>query len=858
MEKRLPYERDELLARATFRCFEGRALREVAFPLGGIGTGTVSLGGRGELRDWEIFGVPKKGECAPYTFFALWLKEAGGEPAVRVLQAPPLPPYTGAHGLRRDQGDGLPHMASARFLGSYPFARIAFEDPGLPLEVGLEAFNPFVPLDPESSGLPAAVFLWRLRNAGGKPVEGTLALNLYNMVGYDGLGSLYDGRYFGGNMTVVREGTAARGLFMTSERVAPPQPGGGSMALATSWPTITALPQWERGPWWHPYEAWYADFKADGRFEPREPSPSPEGTSDPGTLGLVFGLAPGEEALLPVVVAWYFPGRVNNWNTEEEVRGALLVSHYATRFADAWEVAETTLADLERLTAETRAFEQALHTSTLPAVVLDAASSQASTIRTNTCMWLDDGRFYAFEGCNDCGGCCPMNCTHVWNYEHALAYLFPSLERTMREVDFLYNTDPEGKMAFRTLVPIAEGRRWGFHAAADGQTCCVMKLYREWTLSGDEEFLRRMWPGARRALEYAWREWDKDRDGVMEGDQHNTYDINFAGANSMTTTYYLGALEAAARMAEHLGEAELAEKYRALARAGSRKLDEWLYNGEYYVEECDDDSTPYQYWSGCLSDQLVGLWFAETVGLGNPLPEEHVRSALGAIWRYNWRADLSAHTNLQRIYALPGEAGLLLCTWPRGGRPKTPFPYSDEVWTGIEYQVAAHMMRHGMIEEGLCIVKAARDRYDGVRRNPYNEVECGNHYARAMSSWSLILALSGFTYSAPEESIGFAPIVFQDDFRCFFSTGSGWGVYSQRARGDSLEAEIALERGSLRVRRVTLPAPGKHAKVRVWLEDAQVGARSRVEGDKVVLELEETARLAQGGRLRVALEGGVR
>jgi uncharacterized protein (DUF608 family) len=323
----------------------------------------------------------------------------------------------------------------------------------------------------------------------------------------------------------------------------------------------------------------------------------------------------------------------------------------------------------------------------------------------------------------------------------------------------------------------------------------VLKLYREWQLCGDRGWMLSLWPHARRALEFAWVKWDADGDGVMEGEQHNTYDIEFYGPNSMMGTLYLGALRAAAVMAREAGESDFAAACDHLFAVGRLRLDELLWNGEYYVQLLVPPSEPaeglpgmqsvqtdgevrYQYESGCLSDQLLGQWFARVVGLGALLPPEHIRGALASVFRHNFRRELSTHESCQRTYALNDEGGLLLCSWPNGGRPRFPFPYADEVWTGIEYQVAAHMVYEGLQEEGVEIVRTLRARHDGLRRNPWDEFECGHHYARALASWSLLTAFSGFEYSAPEGSLRFRPRI-AGDCSFFWATGTGWGSYSR-------------------------------------------------------------------------------
>jgi hypothetical protein len=419
---------------------------------------------------------------------------------------------------------------------------------------------------------------------------------------------------------------------------------------------------------------------------------------------------------------------------------------------------------------------------------------------------LSDGNIYAWEGCGDDRGSCSGNCTHVWNYEQGLAFLFPSLERTMRRIDFGPNMHVSGAMAFRCAVPAGGAGTDGSdeHPCVDGQMGNIIQAYRDWQLCGDDNFLRDLWPNIKRALEYAWTEkegWDPNKDGVLEGRQHNTYDIEFYGPNTMLGSLYLGALMAAEKMARHLGETHKAAEYRDVYERGRARCEAELWNGEYFIQRVDvrnglkvpawlvspgstaDKPFPkYQYGEGCLSDQLIGQWQAHVSGLGRVLDEKKCVSALSAVHRHNFRRSLRSNASVQRVFGLQDEAGLLLCSWPRGNRPKLPFVYSDEVWTGIEYQVAAHLIYEGLMEEGLEIVRAVRARYDGVRRNPWDEIECGHHYARALSSWSLIQALNGMRYSAVDQSLTFEPKQ-REPFRSVFAAGSAWGTLSVQDGG---------------------------------------------------------------------------
>ena len=530
---------------------------------------------------------------------------------------------------------------------------------------------------------------------------------------------------------------------------------------------------------------------------PEAPKPSEDGRSNYATLAPHLRLEPGESKVVTFVLAWYFPVRENYWNGEKEVKGQKLRNDYGTRFKSAWEVGAHTASRLEELEHQTRTFDDAFYSTTLPGYVLEAVSSQAAIIRTNTCMLLEGKQFFAFEGCDDNAGCCPMNCAHVWNYEQALAFLYPELERSMRHTDFMYNMRSDDSMAFRTLVPVGRAQ-WDFRPCADGQMGCIMKLYREWQISGDDDFLRQLWPAAKRALEFSWTHWDADKDGLFEGQQHNTYDIEFYGPNPMMSTLYQGALRAGELMATAMGEPEAAESYRQIREKGVRNLEQ-LWNGEFYIQKTppadkirpmekyadanwytdtvQDGQIRYQFGDGCLSDQLLGAWMATVLGLEPGWPADHIHKTLQSIYRYNFRNSFYDHPNTQRIYALNDEKGLLLCSWPKGGRPKLPFPYSDEVWTGIEFQVAAHMMYEGLLEEGLAIVKGVADRYDGLRRNPWNEVECGSHYARALASWSVLTALSGYGYSARAA---------QDKLCAVAQSRKIFAAFSRRDRGGEL------------------------------------------------------------------------
>jgi non-lysosomal glucosylceramidase len=771
------------------RTLTGSSLAEVAFPLGGIGTGNVSLGGRGQLRDWEIFNRAGKGTILPNTFFALRAQIGYDAPITRVLEGQLLPPHRESHGYHPSVNAGLPRMTHTTFTGAYPIANVTFSDPSLPLDISLEAYTPFIPLDPADSGLPCAILSYTITNRSEQTVQITLAGSLANAIG--GIGrdrySNLSGGGVGQNYNEIRTGTGLTGLYMSSQRYSADSEHYGSMVLATDHPNTTLKRAWLRGAWYDYLREYWDDLATDGLLtDLGYDTPSAEGLSDTGSLGVIDTLSPAEQRTYRFFLTWHMPNRARGW---EKGDGPTDQVYYATRFSNAWEVAEYLASNIASLDATTHAFQQAIFGGSLPAEVADAISANIVAVRSPTCFWLADGRFYGWEGCFDDGGCCAGSCTHVWSYAYTAAYLFPALERSMRETEFVVETEPSGYQSFRTYKTFDDVFIWGWgdqkpEAAVDGQMGSILRAYREWLLSGDRAWLSRLWPHVKRAMAFAEAQWDTDRDGVLDGRQHNTYDIEFFGPNPLCAIYYLAALRASEQLALAMGDSQFAQACQQAFAKAAPAVDTMLWNGEYYQQRLEDiDSHPYQHGAGCLSDQLLGQLHASLLGLGDVIPAERAKSALLAIVEHNFRESFHDHVNCQRSYVLNDDQGLILCSWPQGGRPRFPFPYSDEVWTGIEYHVAAHLIYAGAGTQGLKLVQAARARHDGIARNPWDEVECGHHYARAMSSWMLLPALTGFQCNAAEGWIRFdlSPELLRGDrASVFWSNGLSWGVFVQQ------------------------------------------------------------------------------
>ncbi|MCY3020915.1 MAG: GH116 family glycosyl-hydrolase, partial [Planctomycetota bacterium] len=739
--------------------YDQHHLGRIALPLGGIGTGTVSLGGRGDLRDWEIVNRPAKGFAPKNAFFALWAKAAGKDAVTRALEGPMEPwQYEGGFGCPVPN-HSLPRFRRCAFEAAYPLGQVLLSDPDVPVAVRVQAFNPLVPSDAEASGLPLAVFRFVLTNKMSQPLVAAVCGSLENFIGSDGSNGKADK-----NVNEYRRTETLAGLFMRSQGVKPDAEQFGTIALTTTAKSgLSHRTAWAKLSWGNSLLDFWDDLSADGTLEERE-----RGDVDApvGSLAVRVKLPPRAEKAVTFLLTWHFPNR-QTWTPQKKEEknssacacGAnpdYIGNYYTQVYADAWDAAEKAAAQLPQLEAQTVGFVRSFCESDLPEVVKEAALYNLSTLRSQTCFRTEDGRFFAWKGCGDKSGCCHGTCTHVWNYEHATGFLFGQLACAMREVEFLHATRADGHMSFRVNLPLARAAESEL-AAADGQMGCLLKLYRDWQLSGDDALLRRLWPRARKALEYCWIKggWDGDRDGVMEGCQHNTMDVEYYGPNPQMCAWYLGALRAGEEMARHVGESDFAAACRRLFEKGRAWVDRKLFNGEYYehrIRPPKDESAiapglrhekmgarnladpELQLGAGCLVDQLVGQYTAHVCGLGYLLDAANVRATLRSIMKYNFKKDLYGHFNHLRSFALCEESALLMATYPKGRRPRQPFPYYNEVMTGFEYTAAVHMLYEGLVADGLKAIAAIRARYDGRKRSPFDEAECGHHYGRAIAS----------------------------------------------------------------------------------------------------------------------------
>lgn len=852
--------------------FRGRKRLQIAMPLGGIGAGSVCLNGHGGIQDFSLRHKPDTTALPDghgYTNAAFALLHLPESKITKLVEGPIEPEKVydqglQAQGYRKGGHEGLPRFREGWFEGEYPFGHVHLRDPKVPLEVRITGFNPFIPLDDKNSGIPCAIVEYTLRNTTRQPVKYELSYHL----SHPAIGN--KGKEKGSRNAVI----SGRGVLFSNDELPTSETFGTACLLAlTGRAAIKGM--WFRGHWFDGISALWKEVST-GRFLPNAGSNGIDTEGRNGGSLLFRGkINAGQTVMHSIVIAWHFPNSnltVGGQPAKEQGNSCAANGecpawrpYYAGLWKDAGEVAAYVRRHYKALRQRTLSFKEALFSSTLPREVIDAVSANLAILKSPTVLRQENGNVWGWEGCFTNAGCCHGSCTHVWNYAQSLCHLFPALERTLREQELLRSTDKKGHANFRSALPDGPAPH-AWHAAADGQLGGILKLYRDWQISGDTSWMKSLYPNAKQSLEYCIATWDPDRRGTLFEPHHNTYDIEFWGPDAMCGSIYVGALSAMALMARAVGQKADEQAYSDLAERGACFVDDELFNGEYHQQKVryhdlrdqsfmklignvterssevlkllKREGPKYQYGSGCLSDGIIGGWMSHLYGVETPLDRKKIRSTLSTIFRHNFKMDLSSHANCQRPgYAFGREGGLLLCTWPRGDKPTLPFVYSDETWTGIEYQVASHLILEGLLREGLAIVKAARSRYDGRIRNPWNEYECGSYYARAMASYALLPSLSGFRYSAVDKTLWFGPKLQQRPFTIFFSTATGYGTISLGASS----LTVSLLEGQLKIDRVCLTMDGVEREiVTKVMADPRRPARFSLAAMRKKIQLQDT------------------
>lgn len=837
---------------------------KISFPLGGIGSGSIGLSGTGQLIDWEIFGRPNKLSFNGCSHFAIKAEADGKVLDVRILAGEYTGDRTGApdnfgFGIRRETLAGAPHFEKCEFRGEFPMAELIMTDSRFPGRVVLKAFNPLIPLDDFDSSLPGAMFEITVENNTQSAIAYSVVLAVDNPWQLNG-----DNRFSASSAikrialksnddypppAITREKGGVASMILPGSSI---KPGCGELLCATDGDQVSHQEHWFDGSWFDALTVYFRELRKPGLFENRSRNPvkSRKMTGDlargccHATLAAHQTGDPGVKLRFRFVITWYVPEIGNYWDDtidDAQLAGVGLKNrwrhYYATKFSNAAEVGDYLLTNFDRLLNMTEAFQKLFYGSSVPKTFIEAAGANLATLKSSTCLRLEDGSFYGFEGVTATFGCCEGSCSHVWNYAYALPFLFPKLERSMRDLEYAFNLRPSGDLSMRLMLPL--GRPSHYRACADGQFGTIIKVYREWLFSGDDAWLRGIWPKVKQSLEYAWSDkntdrWDPGQSGLLTGRQHHTLDMELFGPNAWLSGFYLAALEAAGRMAMTVGEPDAAQHYRDIAKRGRARLNGELFNGEYFTQKIDiadreilaayqgggggtldsEGSIMDSYWDaehqqikyqlgdGCLIDQMLAQWHASLLELGDLFDPVLRRTALESLYKYNFKERIGDVFNPCRVYSTGSESGTMISEWPESRtKPWCPLPYAEETMPGFEYALAGLMLQNGMTTEAERLVKAVRDRHNGANRNPWSEMECGSNYARSMAAYAFLAIYSGFHCNLSEHSLSFSPLGNPERFNCFWSTGSAWGGYTSHA--DEVKLEVAY--GTLTLKKLTLP-----------------------------------------------------
>ncbi|QDT00979.1 hypothetical protein HG15A2_43210 [Adhaeretor mobilis] len=866
-----------LTDRGQAEVFSGDQLKYIGMPVGGIGCGQLYLGGDGRLWLWDIFKCNYEREKDHGQRIAAFT--LGGHYAHPVAQGEQ---YTNRNGADVQQGFLIRTNAGTRtldrqgfpgvtFRGEYPVGKVTYVDPEFPVTIELEAFSPFIPLNAKDSALPATVMSFTVTNTTDASVEVDLGGWMQNATcPYTTDASLGQRK----NQCVKSEGRvsvlgSAEGNGLKSKH------GYGSTTLSLLHDPVK--------------EAGITISSATSLTDPDSPEGlfaqmgglDSQATSKPmdellvGGLAARFDLQPGESKTVDFAITWYFPDYNEKGKGRKHMRSlrefTKLRRHYAAWFDSADEVAGYLSENKQRLLGGTRDWNRTWYDSTLPFWLLDRSFIPIDCMATQTFHWFDNGRPFGWEGVD----CCPGTCTHVWHYAQALGRVFPEIERAFREmVDF------KDGIGFHPDTGII-GHRGELHAtpAIDGQAGTILRAYREHQMSSDSALLKQIWPNVKKAIEFLIRQ-DGDGNGLLEGKQQHTLDASWHGPMGWLSGMYLAALASGEAMALEMGDPEFATQCRTIIDRGSKSIIAEVFDGEYFIHKPDPTVRALNSNKGCHVDQVLGQAWMKQVGLGRVIPKQETVAALNSLWKYNFAPDAGQyaldHIQIEkafRWYAMPGEAGLLMCTWPTGGATEAvpgdhlrtkenppvytgPGGYFNECMNGFEYQVAAHMIYEGepnsqLVQRGLAIAKAVHERYGAEKRNPYNEIECGDHYARSMASYGVFLAACGFEYHGPKGQLGFAPRISPADFKAPFIAAEGWGSFAQKVVDGRQSVSIELRYGELALNEFTLDQVAGTAASRavVVVDGKEIAADLQIQEGRYVVRFPNGLSLKAGQKM---------
>ncbi len=824
--------------------YEGEYLTGLDFPVGALGGSVIRMNGKAERTWWQIFNnfEERAGSgIVPNSFFALRTRTDEGT-VVKALQ-------TSAVG-------SFPAMSSLSFQGEYPFGCFQFEDEKLPVDVSLEAYNPLIPMDLKNSAIPCGIFRIKVSNTGAEEVEVNLLASQQNAVGFTGYDTISgplmrSAKGYGQNQNTVVSSNGMTSLEMTGTN--------GSMQLSAYASEVSATASWED------YPSLLEDFAQDGELSGENAASSPQpGSTVDGALATGFKLEPGEERTVTFVLSWYFPGGTFGRSDIPEWYFVEAGSQYENWWTNAADVDKYVAENFDYLDASTRLYHQTMYSSNIPRYVLDRITSNICVLKSPTTFWTKEGYFGIWESTSykeEWFG----NVKHVIHYAQGHARLYPELGRILREIDL--NTQMEDG-----LLPARQGQPIN---AFDGHFGSILGVYREHLLSEDNEFLRAAWPRTKKAMDFAISTYDDNHDGMLSGSYHNTLDCNVSGTSPWIGSLYMAALKACEKMAAIMDEEENAATYKQIWNVGIQNQNEQLWSDSlgYYIEKTENLPNTLIMADAVSLDMFLGQWWANQLNLGQIYPVDRTLAGLGEIYTTNRYTDTGeGYFPMFRDFLGTGDTGWQMFMHT-GEVPENSIFYYSEVMSGFEYAAAGTMLQNGMLEEGLGMVKAISERYDGRFRSegevhmhnnscvfgtgsPFGEDECGDFYVRPLSSWSVLLALQGFIYDGPKQTIGFKPVWQPEDHASFFSASEGWGLFTQNRDNSAQTSAIEMKYGRLNLKQMILSVEEGFIAggISVELDGVNLAIdSSKQDGNSLGIQLKSACTLTDGSTLRISV-----
>ena len=773
-------------------------LQYIGMPVGGINSGTIYLRGDGRLWLWDIFNKNQEGiepkEVAWNSEVQAGKKIRSRDGSAYVAPAKDIYPleqgfavkieYNGKSLIKKLEADDWDEIA---FEATYPLATIRYIDKDVPVEISLQAYSPFIALDEENSGLPATIFSFQINNKSTHPVKISLLGWLENKAGiysakkeaHERFNTVLSGKEFHGVEGSVRnKNSSVTDIQQHADH--------GTMCIAS----LSDVAKLNTNLSWPLSENPFNHFANNEAVK----------AIDEKLIGAVINqhqLLPGKTISSHFVISWFFPN-LKLKGIEGEGR------YYQNKFKSAAEVSQYIRQNFKKLSSQSKLWKDTWYHSTFPWWFLERTFLNISTLATTTSHRFNSGRFYGWEGV----GCCPGTCTHVWQYAQAVGRIFPALERDTRErIDLgLGFVKENGMIWFR-----AEADK---RPAIDGQAGTILRIYREHQMSADDVFLKNNWTKIKKAIQFVIAQ-DKNKDGVEDTPMENTLDAVWDGEIAWIVGLCIAAVKAGEMMADEMNDIAFAAICKEYVEKGRKNMEEKLFNGEYFIHRPDAEKGRKKLgsYNTCHIDQVYGQSWAFQAGLGRILDEEKTKTALRSLWKYNFTPDvgpyIKEHTG-GRPYALAGEGGMIMNTNPKNeakpyGEDVTwQLGYFHECMSGFEHQVASHLMAENMTDEALVLTRSIHDRYHAYKRNPFNEIECSDHYARAMASYGTFITACGFEYHGPKGYIRLAPKWDKENFKAPFVTAKGWGSYSQKIQSSKQVHRFEVKYGSLKLQKISL------------------------------------------------------